>query len=612
MDEDDEDEDESMVEEAKVEEESYGQCIVCQDEVTTSQPGGMLVLLQPSRILRDVVPDRDWFEESLAAPDCLDRETRYHRYGLGTTGEPTSTDAYPNQHNRFGVYMSACNHVLHEMCYMTYFDATRWRHTQQVARHHPENAVRMEYLCPLCKTLSNTLIPLDKTRTVLKQATLKAGRLPTLSEKIRSVSEEGLMRVSDSARIWDHHVETGELAPWFTDCSFHDHTLDPIHRKTVLKSISRMDERTRSLLRQLSEQSSKMRGKKQAMYIPDDVIAYTISTMEIAQRGMANDKKGLSVAEQMPEINLKLITKLLGWLQLEMDAFFGPTWDRTALRVGLFARFLPDWYRASTLPSPLLLRNPLGMVIECAAIAPDLLQPIIIMSYYAELVRAMLGLSVFVKRAYSHRSAAQPRTIPPQEPEHEDAMTVFANFKGIMYSVLRNAGPFQDTEGVLSLLTEPVLAKLLYAHTLPFLRRAAIVYYASQGRYPEIDQAAIDATAGQCEYKRLLILLAIPAPKVTLSNPQSPETPIVARWLSQWALQGRVVPNLEFPGVYELYRLPKLWETMVLAYVDKKCDKCGTKPTFPAVCLYCGMLLCLGGDCCAEGEQGECNLHLRE
>ena len=106
--------------------------------------------------------------------------------------------------------------------------------------------------------------------------------------------------------------------------------------------------------------------------------------------------------------------------------------------------------------------------------------------------------------------------------------------------------------------------------------------------------------------------MGIPRPKETLQNPHSTETPIIARWLTQWAMQGRIVPPLEYPGTYELCRLPRLYEDLVLLYTDHRCDKCGTQPTFPALCLNCGKFLCLGGDCCADGEQGECNLHMRE
>lgn len=607
MEDDMEDDEDETIDEA-VTDTGYGPCIVCQEQVSPKAPGGVLALLQPSRILRDVCHDRDWFEESLATPVCLDEPTRQVRYGFGTTGEPISTDGYPSLYHKFGVHVSACNHLMHDHCVHTYFEATRWRHTQQVQRHHPENAIRMEYLCPLCKSVANFLIPLDPTKTVHKSPLNREGRLPTLSEKIRSVSEEGLMQVSDSARIWDHHVDTGELIPWFADTNFSTMTQDPVYRRTHMRPNSRMIERMRNLLRPLSEQSIRVRGRKMTMYLPDEVVGYTVSVAEVTQRGLARGS-GLTVAEQIPESSMTLIKRLIGMLQLELDIYFGPNYNRTALRVGLFARFLPDWYRASSLPNPVLLRDPLGIVIETAALAPDLLQTVIIMAYYAELTRVMLGLSVFVRRSLASKHKPQSRTSPPLEPQMDDAMDIFSNFRGTMIGLFRNAGPFSDTEGLFSLLSDVMLSKLLYSHTLPFLRRATIVYYAAMGSYPN---PAYTASACTSEYSKLLGLLAIPRPKETLSNPSSTELPIVARWLNQWALQGKAIPMLEYPGTYELRRLPKLYEDVALAFADVRCSKCMTKPAYPAMCLNCGAFVCLGGDCCSEGESGECNLHMRE
>ncbi|OCF37903.1 ubiquitin-protein ligase [Kwoniella heveanensis BCC8398] len=621
-DDDDEDGDESMNEDEPAESETHGQCIVCQEDVTAKAPGGMLALLQPSRLLRESVYERDWLEEHLLIPTSLDRATRYHRFSLDPNDpEPSTTEGYPGANLKFGVYMSACSHFMHDVCMGNYFEATKTRHTQQVQRHHPENAVRLEFMCPLCKSLGNVLIPVESSTTSRKPpvAIKKDGeKIPTLSLTIRKVSSEGLLRVADSQRIWDHHFETGEVIPWFSDCVFSVHSLDHTHRRAQMRSISRMADRMRGLIRPLSEQSQRIRGKKTHMYLPDDMVGYTVSMAEVAHRGLGTAASGskegvMSVAEQVNEMSMKLIKKLIGLLQLELDLYFGPSFDRTALRVGIFARFLPDWYRSSTLPSPLLLRRPLGMVIEAAAIAPDLLQSVIVMAYYAELTRVMLGLSLFVKKCLTPRTPASRRSTPPADSTLADGLTIFTGFKPIMLSILRNAGPYTDSDGILSLLTDEMLAKLLYSHTLPFLRRAAIVYYAVSGTYPNTSPAALAAiTPATSEYSRLLTLMGIPRPKETLRDPSATETPIVARWLTQWAMQGRVIPSLEFPGTYELLRLPRRWEDIVLVHANRKCGKCGTKPTYPAVCMFCGTMVCLGGDCCSEGEQGECNIHMRE
>ena len=61
------------------------------------------------------------------------------------------------------------------------------------------------------------------------------------------------------------------------------------------------------------------------------------------------------IAEQIPEMSTRLTKTLVGTLRLEVDQYFVPKFDRATACVGLFARFLPDWYRASTLPSLVLV-----------------------------------------------------------------------------------------------------------------------------------------------------------------------------------------------------------------------------------------------------------------
>jgi E3 ubiquitin-protein ligase UBR1 len=339
-------------------------------------------------------------------------------------------------------------------------------------------------------------------------------------------------------------------------------------------------------------------------------VAYTVAAVEIGLRGLGQAGQAgpvTSVAEQVPETTRRLIQKLVGSLQLELDLFFGKGIDRTPLRVGIFARFMHDWYRTSTLPTPLLNRNPLVLVIETAAIAPDLLHATIHMAYFAELTRVTLGACMWIKRCLNRPASA--RSSPPADPHLAQGLAIWRGFKGVMAGLLRqHAGAFADTDVVLGLVSDEELAKIMYSLTLPFLRRCAIVFYACAERYPVPQTFDSDA----CEYTRLLALLGLPSPVGALTNADSPEGPMVGKWLTQWVFQGRQVPMLEFPGVYELVRLPAKWEVAVNRYMNHRCGRCGNVPANPALCLLCGKFLCLGGDCCAAGEQGECNAHMRE
>ena len=61
-----------------------------------------------------------------------------------------------------------------------------------------------------------------------------------------------------------------------------------------------------------------------------------------------------------------------------------------------------------------------------------------------------------------------------------------------------------------------------------------------------------------------------------------------------------------------LLKLPDLYQNALVQWLDKKCVKCGKVPKEPALCLVCGQLLCCAENCCKDGSgKGECTLHAR-
>jgi len=60
---------------------------------------------------------------------------------------------------------------------------------------------------------------------------------------------------------------------------------------------------------------------------------------------------------------------------------------------------------------------------------------------------------------------------------------------------------------------------------------------------------------------------------------------------------------------FKLIDLPADFAELFQSYSETKCQKCGTVPQEPSLCLVCGRLLCTKSKCCKEGEFGECYLH---
>ncbi|KAF9431062.1 hypothetical protein BGZ94_009987 [Podila epigama] len=173
-----------------------GTCIVCQEEMTQSSEYGMLAYVQPSHVLRQTPMDQAQFLlESTISPLSLDVSATSIRpfgiassfekhkasFGQDNTSPPTSASSgkgramgtseqsyrpqntakgFPTSSHRRGLYSSSCGHLMHIRCFETYVRSLQQRHDAQHNRNHPENPAQFEYMCPLCKSLGNLLLPI--------------------------------------------------------------------------------------------------------------------------------------------------------------------------------------------------------------------------------------------------------------------------------------------------------------------------------------------------------------------------------------------------------------------------------------------------------------------
>jgi E3 ubiquitin-protein ligase UBR1 len=177
---DEDDEDEEPVEDRK---HSWkypaGTCILCQEDADDRRLYGTFALLNDSRILRQTdFQDPDLVREASQTPCSLDRsaedirpfgiahENRKMVEKLNSAGEvflaerQTIGKGYPSSLSRSGPVASGCGHMMHYRCFDMYYEATNRRHTHQIARHHPEDTKKNEFVCPLCKALGNAFLPI--------------------------------------------------------------------------------------------------------------------------------------------------------------------------------------------------------------------------------------------------------------------------------------------------------------------------------------------------------------------------------------------------------------------------------------------------------------------
>lgn len=617
----DEDEDEDM-EDASQETQTYGTCIVCQEDLNANKPFGALGLVQPSRFMRRH-PDSNpsYLNEVLQTSPSLDRQsgsrpTKFpptEAFSQSSPPPPSpNLDAFSPTFTRFGLHSSVCSHMMHLECFQVYSVSIRQRHRAQTTRNHPESIPRKEYICPLCKSLGNTIIP------VVDPQPIPVNPLP-FPDWIRSASISILKSKPDpQLESLQFRNGTGEFVFWSAQDPAYSAAIRSAEKPDAMETHKMLDT-VMHISKSISQQTRHLRDRPEpeagdrgaGIYLPEELIGYTISAMEIAQRGQQTVHA--VVADTLSEPQARMIRGLLTCLQrLAAIHLKGRADDgREAVQHAIIKRLLPEWSRTSltSFSYPLLLREPLTVLVETAAAAPEMLQYVLVLTYYACLARTVIGLVYVLNKT---RSVS---TMQVNRRAHED---VFGDVRMFFMSVVRHSPVFEHTATlVFETFGEARIEKLLYAFTLPFLRRAAMLCRAA---LPKQFTAPPDEMRDQCEYARLLTMLGIPP----LSD--LPRQDTLQNALSGWcahyghshaAAQLNCGVVLDYPVVYQFAKLPTMLDTL---FVDQertmRCGNCRTVPLDAAVCLLCGQVCCLQSDCCKDmenaSEHGECNMHMKE
>lgn len=154
-------------------------CLFCQEDVGDSRLYGTFSLLMNSNIFRQTdLSDDDLVGEVMSAPANLDRSAEDIRpFGLAGRNRETYrklasngreiiaehqglSKGFPSVHTVRGPVSTGCGHVMHYKCFETFSVQAHRRQGHQIARNHPERLERKEFVCPLCKALGNTFLPI--------------------------------------------------------------------------------------------------------------------------------------------------------------------------------------------------------------------------------------------------------------------------------------------------------------------------------------------------------------------------------------------------------------------------------------------------------------------
>ncbi|KAG6874158.1 hypothetical protein C0995_005576 [Termitomyces sp. Mi166 len=560
----DDDEDDDM-ETDNVQNISFGTCIVCQEDVDSTKPFGALAFLQASRFIRRH-PDSSnshsnnaYLNEVLEIPQSMDRAPDVPPPRFPPVVDEVQErknislphfDGFPVSHTRFGLHASFCSHMMHLDCFHQYSLSIRARHRAQATRNHPETISRKEYICPLCKSLGNILLPVSNPPSTTLNETPFPDWIRTAGINILKSKPDPLL---DSLQF---RTGTGEFVFWSAQDSGYSSAVRYYDRSEGI-DVVRMMETVMVISKSFSQQTRHLRDRPEpeqgergaGLYLPEEVLGYTIAAMEIAQRGI--DSRGQLMVDNISETQMRLVRGVLSCLTALVKIHFHgrPDEGRDAVRQAIIKRLLPEWSRTSltSFSYPLLLRDPFTILVETAAVAPEILRHVLVLTYYACLARAVIGLVHILNKTRSFSTVQLPSR------SYED---LFGDVRMFFMSVVRHSPVFEHTATLaFETFGEARIEKLLYAYTLPFLRKASILCRAI------LPSAFLTPPShpNEPEYTRLLRMLGIP-PLSTLPHQDTLQNAL-SGWCAHYghslaASQHNCGVMLDLPTVYRLTRLP--------------------------------------------------------
>lgn len=601
------------------------QCILCRMPCDSKSVFGVLGYIQKSNGNRTVPFDApDWVYEAYGLNQNLDEaepdednskgSDAWKKYKASFREENKIGPGFPNSHVRMSTVIASCCHTMHQSCYANYMMSIFCR-GNQLTRYNPDDPNKYECLCPLCRTLNNTFIPIPwkaNNRSIV--TTLET------SERYN----EFLSLVLDDRRF----NEIKDL-PFFAFNLFHGASalMDP-HYASLLgfdQSSLPSSDSDQNTLAQLDVSFSIVatnftRGGVAAASRSNDFslkavcasIGATISDLEMSLRGngYSGPVPGI-VLDQIPTLSLTLLRVITEYAN-------------TMIAYCYNSRYLSQ---ASTFPeklesldkSPVIVSTtPFTSLIEAAFFhSPGykLHMNHFVRSYFVgEILNILCCLIPQINSEASWVSNPIFFELPAVEEINPAALQALSRIVG------RIRGALNFREGAEHIWQHPKLGPLLYTMLLksvtPFLRKSAIFMFARCAK--DFDSHNYTGYENAPEADKLCDLLKIPHLDVMLVNmcggsePNSADdaTVLVTRWLLNVKSWDVSKLQIEYPGIVKLLHLSRrLDEFFSLPFLRPKNDEAII--TEPAICLFCGELLkTQQTNRSSSSSVGECNRHL--
>ncbi|KAF2206769.1 hypothetical protein CERZMDRAFT_72050 [Cercospora zeae-maydis SCOH1-5] len=664
-----------------------GTCILCQEETDDSRLFGTFAFLGESHVLRYTpIEDSEYIQEILDTPESLDQSAEHLRpFGVAghnkqtkikyspsgsayTTERSGLSKGFPHQPDRIKAPVSSsCGHIMHWHCFELYQTATNRRHASQIARSHPERIECREFICPLCKALGNTFLPIIwKAKECIAEHEVHAKpdfadwlvEIPHNFQYVTAMLAPNLMQTMQELTL---------NSPVTSPIGVNRHplraaatllarplTLGMANRLTdVFQAYKRIDDMIK--INQLAGADAP-EGSFVSTVNPiaalSRALGMTISAWEIAHRGIEHSDpfatclvkdvsdqtlSHLRILSETIESFLALNVLKSGSNIVARETFkkrdimtaqlFGTESKETMIKLHSVAGkllfqddiflFFSDW---------------LSFMGPTVAEASNILQ----LCFWAEVVKTV---HVYAPLLSIRRSIHKP------ESRDLDANTLQV-WKMVVATMLSDEEQTHGPEGVDD-STATLLRTLVNKYALAFLRKSAVLMMVRYGlefdcpynldpELPEMERLTkhlhmpslneicnvfiAGSPAGEC-FRTLTRRWLEQARQIPFNhgNLDSSDIRYTNDSLCSLETNYRLSPNqpspqpitLAHPTILELVGLPKTYDTLTEEATKRKCPTTGKELVDPALCLHCGEIFCSQAVCCIKDKTfGGCFQHM--
>ena len=649
-----------------------GSCIYCQEDVVASGKAyGVIGYSQKIKSCRMLDPlDIRNYCRVLNAPKSFDIAIEDPVIGDEIDSTSFSGDQNGCRISSEGKYISSCGHILHSLCFEKLQDTLKLKHSLQPHRNHAEH--RGEFLCPICKIISNIFIPVlwsDRKEVInwngsnLSSASRKEvaeQRINSLYDYIRDVihtvslseiaskdekSSEFVIRVFNNMpklHDWSHIdpyeiFESSKIPGSLPSHSAHnfrgiDHLYSfYFYPKIMLDATERSKYEFETVINRQCGISDKILSAWESFYT-------TINMTEIISRGaqplVAETNQGAFVhIGILNRVNSSSLTNLVLLAETCKSALIFES-DISTKQIQKYSISLMGsiFEKEVSQSDPLMLRDGFANLLRVTlAIFPAFK---IADEHIFHWIR-IFALSEITRCIISQIEAilVYPEAVYLQIADRFGKSTAENTFISILLNeIIKSLGLTQlQTDKVLQFIRLDHLRSICEGLLLTYARKCVLLLYCRFGMVPPsgsvgfdlVDSSSDDAVFDTTELSRLSLYLQIPAFDflVEILCAQSELKNLCKNWCGQLSISKEWSESLKCIGtqsvqieqvlIYQLVKLPSKLEMLFDISLSRSCLNCNAIPLSPAVCLLCGTIVCEQSFCCEDNNVGECNVHMR-